>query len=91
MTYSPGTAEYQQAMSPPGFMHTSLQPSSVKLPREGNTASDGGGEDEWLDPENQDWNLSSCAFFWTQLQREENQLRDISDAALLATEEHGRT
>ena len=91
MTYSPGTAEYQQAMSPPGVMHTSPQPSSIELLQEGNTGSDGGRGDEWLGPQNQDRNLNSSTFFWTQLQREESQLRDISDAVLLATDEHGRT
>ncbi|XP_067450007.1 NF-kappa-B inhibitor zeta [Thunnus thynnus] len=91
MTYSPGTAEYQQAMSPPGIMHTSPQPSSIELLQEGNTGSDGGRGDEWLSPQNQDRNLNSSTFFWTQLQREESQLRDISDAVLLATDEHGRT
>ncbi|KAM7373508.1 hypothetical protein PAMP_008353 [Pampus punctatissimus] len=91
MTYSPDTAESQQAMSPPGFTYTNLQPFRVQLPHEGNAGSDGGSGDEWLGPQNQDWNLSSSAFFWTQLQREESQLMDISDTALLATDEHGRT
>ncbi|XP_070762044.1 uncharacterized protein [Enoplosus armatus] len=83
MTYSPGTAEYHQAQSPPpGFMQTSLQPASI-----GNT---GRGE-EWCDPENHDWNLNSSAFFWTQLQKEESQLKDICDTVLLAPDGHGRT
>uniref|UniRef100_A0A667YNH9 Zgc:113279 n=1 Tax=Myripristis murdjan TaxID=586833 RepID=A0A667YNH9_9TELE len=37
------------------------------------------------------WNLNSATFFWTQLQREESQLRDVSDSVLLATDAHGRT
>ncbi|KAM7399813.1 hypothetical protein PAMP_019057 [Pampus punctatissimus] len=91
MTYSPGKAEYQQAMSPPGFMHTSLWPCSIELSQEGNTGRDCEKGDKCLGPQNQDWNLNSSAFFWTQLQKEESQLTDISDAALLATDEHGRT
>lgn len=86
MTHSPGTAEYYQALSPPAFMHTSLQPSCI-----GNTGRNGGGGEQRFDPQNHDWNLNSSAFFWTQLQKEESQLRDISDAVLLAPDEHGRT
>ncbi|KAI3354629.1 hypothetical protein L3Q82_019132 [Scortum barcoo] len=86
MTLSPGTADYYQALSPPGFMHTSPQPFST-----GNIGGDGGGGEEWFDPQNHDWNLNSSAFFWTQLQKEESQLRDISDAVLLAPDGQGRT
>ncbi|XP_051255184.1 uncharacterized protein zgc:113279 [Dicentrarchus labrax] len=83
MTYSPGTAENHQAPSPPGFMHNSLQLYNVE-----NVGRDGGTGEEWFDS---DWNLNSSAFFWTQLQKEESQLRDISDAVLFAVDEHGRT
>uniref|UniRef100_A0A8C4H8L8 Zgc:113279 n=1 Tax=Dicentrarchus labrax TaxID=13489 RepID=A0A8C4H8L8_DICLA len=76
MTYSPGTAENHQAPSPPGFMHNSLQLYNVE-----NVGRDGGTGEEWFDS---DWNLNSSAFFWTQLQKEESQLRDISDAVLFA-------
>nr|XP_046244858.1 uncharacterized protein zgc:113279 [Scatophagus argus] len=86
MTYSPGTAEYHQAPSPPGFMHNSIQLSS-----EGNNGRDSGREEEWFDHQNHDWNLNSAAFFWTQLQKEESQLRHISDAVLLTTDGQGRT
>lgn len=86
MTHSPGRAEYYQALSPPGFMHTNLQPSSIR-----NIGRDGGGGEEWFDPQSHDWNLNSSAFFWTQLQKEESQLRDVSDAVLLAPDGHGRT
>lgn len=86
MTYSPGTAEYQQALSPPGFMHTSFQPSSI-----GNTGGVGRRGEDWFDPQNHDWNVNNSAFFWAQLQREESQLRDISDAVLLTPDGHGRT
>ncbi|XP_039987179.1 uncharacterized protein zgc:113279 [Xiphias gladius] len=86
MTYSPGTAAYHQAPSPPGFMYNSVQPSSAA-----NVGRGGGRGGEWFDPQNHDWNLDSSAFFWTQLQKEESQLRDISDAVLLATDGHGRT
>lgn len=90
MTYLPGTVKYQQAMSPSDFTHTSLQTSGFEG-SEGSMGSDDGKGDEWPAPQNQDWNLSGSTFFWTQLQREENQLRDISDAALLDTDKHGRT
>lgn len=86
MSYSPGTAEYHQALSPPGFMHTSLQTSNI-----GNSGGDGERGVEWFYPPNSNWNLNSSAFFWAQLQKEESQLRDISDTVLLATDVHGRT
>ncbi|XP_035011132.1 NF-kappa-B inhibitor zeta [Hippoglossus stenolepis] len=86
MSYPLGGVEYYQAPSPLGFMHTSLQPSSIA-----GVKRDSGGREEWLDPQNHNWNMNSSAFFWAQLQKEENQLRDISDAPLLATDEHGRT
>ncbi|XP_029373420.1 NF-kappa-B inhibitor zeta [Echeneis naucrates] len=78
-SYSPGGAECYKALSPPGF--TSPQPGSVY----------GSGGEEWVDPPNHDWNLNDSMFFWTQLQREESQLRDVSDAMLLATDELRRT
>uniref|UniRef100_A0A7N6BWP9 OCA domain-containing protein n=1 Tax=Anabas testudineus TaxID=64144 RepID=A0A7N6BWP9_ANATE len=56
-----------------------------------NSGREAGRGEKWFDPQNQDWNLNSSAFFWMQLQKEEEQLRDISDAALLAIDEHGRT
>ncbi|KAM9359062.1 uncharacterized protein ABDE67_002204 [Symphorus nematophorus] len=80
MTYSPGTAEYQQAPSPPVFMHNN-----------GHIGRDGGRGEEWFDPQNHDRNRNSSAFFSAQLQKEENQLRDISDTVLLSTDGHGRT
>lgn len=83
MTYSPCTAEYYQAPSPPCSMHNSLQLSSV--------GRDGGRGEEWFDPPSHGWNLNSSAYFWTQLQKEESQLRDVSDAELLAADEHGKT
>lgn len=85
-TYPPGTAEYHQALSPSSVMHTSIQPLS--LPNMGREAGRG---EECFDSQSQDWNLNRSAFFWTQLQKEEDQLRDISDAELLLTDEHGRT
>ncbi|KAL7400356.1 hypothetical protein ABVT39_010789 [Epinephelus coioides] len=86
MTYSPGTAEYQQALSPPGFMHASFQPSSFR-----NSGRVGGGEEEWFDPQNHAENLNNSAFFWAQLQKEESQLSDICDTVLLAPDDHGKT
>lgn len=86
MTYSPGTAEYYQALSPPDFTYTSLQPPSTENMREHCER-----REEQSDSESHNWEQNSSAFFWTQLQREESRLRDISDAVLLATDEHGRT
>ncbi|XP_035857393.1 uncharacterized protein zgc:113279 isoform X3 [Sander lucioperca] len=86
MTYSPGTAEYQQALSPPGSMHTSLHHSNIR-----NIGRVGGRGEESAYPQVHDWNRNNSAFFWAQLQKEESQLRDISDAALLAPDGHGRT
>ncbi|TKS81474.1 NF-kappa-B inhibitor zeta I-kappa-B-zeta [Collichthys lucidus] len=83
MTYSPGMAEYYQAPSPPCSMHNSLQLSSV--------GRDGGRGEEWFDPPSHGWNLNNSAYFWTQLQKEESLLRDVSDAELLTADEHGKT
>ncbi|XP_078140494.1 uncharacterized protein LOC139916624 [Centroberyx gerrardi] len=94
MTYSPGTTEYHQALSPPDSVYGSLQSPSSDLHQDRNIGSDGGGgeiQEEWMAPQNQNWNLNSAAFFWTQLQREESHLRDISDSVLLAKDGHGRT
>ncbi|XP_050928918.1 NF-kappa-B inhibitor zeta [Lates calcarifer] len=66
------------------LMHGGLQPSSTNMERDSERG------EEWFDPQNHNWNLNSYAFFWTQLQKEENQLRDISDAVLLATDGQGR-
>ncbi|XP_029923421.1 NF-kappa-B inhibitor zeta [Myripristis murdjan] len=94
MSYSPGTAEYPHTFSPPHSVCASLQPSSFDLYQDRNTGRDGGRaatQEEWVCPQNQSWNLNSATFFWTQLQREESQLRDVSDSVLLATDAHGRT
>ncbi|CAN9510978.1 unnamed protein product [Ophioblennius macclurei] len=79
-TCSPGAAEHHQAPSPPVFTYPTFQPPGV-----GNMATSSELEDEWFDPR------SGSAFFWTQLQKEESQLSEVSDAALLAPDEHGRT
>ncbi|XP_051813505.1 NF-kappa-B inhibitor zeta [Acanthochromis polyacanthus] len=84
-TYSPGTADYYQAQSPPDF-YNSLQPPSTE-----NITEHGERGEEWSEPQNHNWEENGSAFFWTQLQREESQLGDVSDAVLLATDEHGRT
>ncbi|KAM9853260.1 uncharacterized protein ACBR49_004101 isoform 2-T2 [Aulostomus maculatus] len=83
-TYSPGTLEYQQALSPPDLMH--VWPAGVHLHRE---RRNGGKGDGCFGLQTPNWNCSD--FFWAQLLKEESQLRDISDAALLATDRHGRT
>lgn len=86
MTYSPGTTECHQALSPPGFMHNSLQLSTTGI-----IGRDSERGEEWFGPQNHNWNLDSTAFFWTQIQKEESQLRNISDAVLLASDGHGKT
>ncbi|XP_054460572.1 NF-kappa-B inhibitor zeta [Anoplopoma fimbria] len=84
-TYSPGS-EHQWTPSPPDFMHTGLQPFGI-----GNAGWDGGREVDRADPQNHDRNQNNSAFFWAQLQKEESQLKDVSDDVLLATDEHGKT
>ncbi|KAM6987389.1 uncharacterized protein LKV04_010214 [Tautogolabrus adspersus] len=86
MSYSPGSADYQQALSPPAFIHTSLQPPSYC-----HSGRDRGQGEDWFDPLNQDWNLDSSAFFFTQLQKEESALRHIADSVLLSTDDQGST
>lgn len=85
-TYSAGAVDYYQTMSPSDCMHTGFQLSST-----GNPENDGGRGEEWADPPSPDWSLDRSSFFWTQLQKEESQLRDISDDVLLATDGHSRT
>uniref|UniRef100_A0A3Q0RFH2 Zgc:113279 n=1 Tax=Amphilophus citrinellus TaxID=61819 RepID=A0A3Q0RFH2_AMPCI len=81
MTHSPGAADYHQA--PPGFMFPSCAPLRFGILRK-----DCERREEWFDPENHSYNVNSSTFFWTQLQKEEGQLRDVSDAELLAADEH---
>lgn len=85
MSYSPGTSEYYQVPSPPGFMHNSNPLASIR-----SFERDGGRSGVWFD-QNQDWNLNGSAFFRTQLQKEECHIKDISDSVLLNTDEQGRT
>ncbi|XP_068173783.1 NF-kappa-B inhibitor zeta [Antennarius striatus] len=80
LNISANIQEYHKAKSPSGFMHNNLQLSRTA-----------GRSQEWLDSQNHDWNLNSSTFFWVQLQKEEIQLSDISDAVLLSTDDHGRT
>ncbi|XP_033969197.1 NF-kappa-B inhibitor zeta [Trematomus bernacchii] len=82
MSYSPLPMDYQQTLSPDGVMHTSLQPFSM-----GNFGRRG----ECVDPQNHDWNLNNSSYFLAQLKKEESQLMDVSNAVLLAPDEHGRT
>lgn len=67
-------------------MHNSHPLSSIR-----NIGRDSGRKEVWFDHQNHDWNLNSSAFFWTQLQKEESHLRDVSDAVLLNTDGHGMT
>ncbi|XP_041851615.1 uncharacterized protein zgc:113279 isoform X2 [Melanotaenia boesemani] len=86
MIYSPGPAEYHHAMSPPDCMFSPFQLSGGE-----NVHRSGEQGEEWFHPHDCDQKLSSSAFFWAQLQREESKLRGTSDADLLASNEHGRT
>ena len=76
LPYSPGS-DSQQAMSPPDCCFSGLRPAVD-------------GADEWFDLQSRQ-NLNSSAFFWKQLQKEEVQLRDVSDGELLATDGQRRT
>lgn len=78
LTCSPGAAEYQQVLSPPGLQVCSR-------------AGALGQRQVWADPLSPDWNLNNSSFFWTQLQKEESVLRGITDVVLLHTDGHGRT
>ncbi|XP_030007564.1 NF-kappa-B inhibitor zeta [Sphaeramia orbicularis] len=74
MSYSPGTNSHRPCPLP-GFMHnTGIQTSCMDLHRDG---TDVGCVDEWCGL--QSWDMDGSSFFWTQLQREESQLWDISD------------
>ncbi|KAL3992470.1 cilia- and flagella-associated protein [Sarotherodon galilaeus] len=85
MTYSPGTAEYHQ--TPPGLMFPSCPPLIFGI-----VSKNGEQGEEWFGPSwYSEYNVSSTAFFWTQLQKEEGQLRDVCDVELLSADEHGRT
>lgn len=86
MTYSLATGDCPPNPPPPGFMYTNCEPSFTAAMR-----GDEGGVEEWLEPQTPSCNLNSSAYFWTQLQKEESLLVDISDAALLTRDEHGRT
>lgn len=86
LTRSPGAAEYHQAPSPPRYMFSSPQLCSIR-----NENRDGGQSEVWLEPPNPEWDLNGSAFFLMQLQKEEINLRGISDAALLNTDGHGQT
>uniref|UniRef100_A0A3Q4G093 Zgc:113279 n=1 Tax=Neolamprologus brichardi TaxID=32507 RepID=A0A3Q4G093_NEOBR len=85
MTCSPGTAEYHQ--TPPGFMFPTCPPSIFGI-----VSKNGEQRQEWFGPRNySEYDVNDSAFFWTQLQKEEGQLRDVCDAELLSADEHGRT
>ncbi|XP_055369726.1 NF-kappa-B inhibitor zeta isoform X2 [Betta splendens] len=82
VSYSTGKAKCHQVPSPSSFLHTSIPPSSFL---------DIGRGENWFHLQKHPWNQNSSAFFWAQLQKEEDQLGDISDAVLLAADEHGKT
>ncbi|XP_053729940.1 uncharacterized protein zgc:113279 isoform X1 [Synchiropus splendidus] len=88
-TYSP---ECHQALSPaPDFLAASCQLSNIDPYHERDTDVDYGILDDLLSSPNPSWSHNHSGFFWAQLQKEESQLRDVSDAALVAVDEHGQT
>lgn len=85
VSYSLCTSEHQGEWARPDCKFSCLQPCAV-----GDIQTYGENEDYWFKLKN-NWDLSSSGFFWAQLQKEEGLLIAISDAELLATDEHGRT
>ncbi|XP_054901689.1 uncharacterized protein zgc:113279 [Poeciliopsis prolifica] len=85
MASSPTASEHDMPWTRPDCMFFSLQSSGGT-----DTQSCRDREEGWFEPEN-NWDLNTSAFFWTQLQKEESRLRTTSDAELLTTDEHGRT
>ncbi|XP_036005982.1 NF-kappa-B inhibitor zeta [Fundulus heteroclitus] len=83
--YSPSTSEYDAAWARSDCMFFDLQPSGVS-----DRQLYGDKEDDWFKLKN-NWDPNSSAFFWTQLQKEEEWWKAVSDAELLTTDEHGRT
>ncbi|XP_015807584.3 NF-kappa-B inhibitor zeta isoform X1 [Nothobranchius furzeri] len=88
--------EYDEIIpSPDSYMSYSLGIAEHHLPSDRSFASFQPSSDEsgdmWFEPQDKQWDQNSCDFFWTQLQKEESQLRATSDAELLATDGHGRT
>nr|XP_015807584.2 uncharacterized protein zgc:113279 isoform X2 [Nothobranchius furzeri] len=88
--------EYDEIIpSPDSYMSYSLGIAEHHLPSDCSFASFQPSSDEsgdmWFEPQDKQWDQNSCDFFWTQLQKEESQLRATSDAELLATDGHGRT
>lgn len=84
MAYSP-SSEYQSLGSPLDCMFSGLQPTSM-----GSLQRTGDRGEEWFQLQNNHWDANNSAFFWTQLQKEESQLKATSDADLLGADEHGR-
>ncbi|XP_075996677.1 uncharacterized protein LOC142990702 isoform X2 [Genypterus blacodes] len=85
MTCSPGTPE--GLLMSPDFTGSSLQSPEADPHRDGTIDGVGGEGVCWPGQ----WQWSSSAFFGSQLQREESQLRDVPDSVLLHTNPQGRT
>lgn len=79
-------SEYHQVPSPPRYMFSSPQLYNIR-----NENRDGGQSAVWFEPPNPEWDLNGSAFFLTQLQKEEINLRGVSDAVLLNTDGHEQT
>lgn len=92
VSYSPAIADHRPGLSPADSAYASNRPPDNDSLPDGEAVREDGGRGEredWSGPQN--WNVNGDAFFWAQLQREESQLRDVSDSVLLATDGHGRT
>lgn len=80
--FSPGTGNYHLVPYPPG-----LQQNTLHVPTDWNH----GEGDVWIDTQSFNSNLSDSSFFWAQVQKEQSQLSETSDADLLNTDKHGKT
>ncbi|KAK0144131.1 NF-kappa-B inhibitor zeta [Merluccius polli] len=87
---SPGSADFWQAAPHPGpgFANPGYDPFWDENAGSQDT-DDGGRKTEWLSSGNC-VGQSSSAYFLSQLQREEKELRDMSDNMLLASDRQGR-
>lgn len=83
MSCSPANSYEYQVPSPQESFHASpnpevweVSPQKMKFP-------------PWPHSQQEEW--SSKTFFWTQMEREETMLKEISDQELLAVDENGKT
>ncbi|KAK2881195.1 hypothetical protein Q8A67_018463 [Cirrhinus molitorella] len=82
MSCSPANSCEYQVPSPQESFNTSPNPEVCEVASQKVTYS------PWPHSQHEEW--SGMTFFWTQLEREENLLKEISDQELLAVDENGR-